>query len=149
MFGSKLVSSSPNLIAAVHVLLRLSMPRHPPYALSSLTIPLRHSHTSSPSLSRRLHRVTSCPYSRAVLESRTPDDNTLLLVRLVVSVRSAGPIGSIQYTIRCLSLFLFICQRTSEKLSRASRNLWETLWSQSGSNRRPQACKARALPAEL
>ena len=35
--GSKLVCSSPRLIAACHVLHRLSAPRHPPYTLSSLT----------------------------------------------------------------------------------------------------------------
>ena len=34
--GSKPVSSSPKLIAAFHVLHRLSAPRHPPCALSSL-----------------------------------------------------------------------------------------------------------------
>ena len=33
-----LFSGSPKLIAASHVLLRLSTPRHPPIALSSLTI---------------------------------------------------------------------------------------------------------------
>ena len=37
--GSKPVSDSPQLFAAVHVLLRLSMPRHSPRALSSLTYP--------------------------------------------------------------------------------------------------------------
>src|SRR5439155_661499 len=36
--GSKLVCSSPGLIAAYHVLRRLLAPRHSPYALSSLTI---------------------------------------------------------------------------------------------------------------
>ena len=36
--GSKPVSGSPRLIAACHVLHRLLMPRHPPYALISLTI---------------------------------------------------------------------------------------------------------------
>ena len=36
--GSKLVCSSPRLIAACHVLHRLLAPRHSPYALSSLTI---------------------------------------------------------------------------------------------------------------
>ena len=36
--GSKLVCSSPRLIAAYCVLHRLSAPRHSPYALSSLTI---------------------------------------------------------------------------------------------------------------
>ena len=36
-FGSRLFSSSPKLIAALHVLRRLSMPRHPPLALCSFT----------------------------------------------------------------------------------------------------------------
>ena len=35
--GSTLICSSPKLIAACHVLLRLLMPRHSPCALSSLT----------------------------------------------------------------------------------------------------------------
>ena len=34
----RLFASSPELIAGYHVLHRLSMPRHPPYTLSSLTI---------------------------------------------------------------------------------------------------------------
>ena len=38
--GSKPACGSPRLIAACHVLLRLLAPRHPPYALSSLTIKL-------------------------------------------------------------------------------------------------------------
>ncbi len=41
--GSKPACGSPRLIAASHVLHRLLAPRHPPYALSSLTIKLtRH-----------------------------------------------------------------------------------------------------------
>ena len=35
--GSADICSSPQLIAACHVLLRLPVPRHPPYALSHLT----------------------------------------------------------------------------------------------------------------
>ena len=38
--GSKPACGSPRLIAACHVLHRLLVPRHPPYALSSLTIKL-------------------------------------------------------------------------------------------------------------
>src|SRR5262249_40762724 len=38
--GSKPACGSPKLIAANHVLHRLLAPRHPPYALSSLTITL-------------------------------------------------------------------------------------------------------------
>ena len=34
----RLFASSPELIAGYHVFRRLSMPRHPPYTLSSLTI---------------------------------------------------------------------------------------------------------------
>src|SRR5438132_5113384 len=44
--GSKLVSGSPWLIAAVHVLHRLSLPRHSPYALCSLALSLRHASRS-------------------------------------------------------------------------------------------------------
>ena len=38
MFGSQNICFSPNLIAAYHVLLRLSEPRHPPCALSNLLV---------------------------------------------------------------------------------------------------------------
>src|SRR5436190_9729282 len=36
--GQRLFSASPRLIAAVHVLLRLLVPRHPPCALNILTV---------------------------------------------------------------------------------------------------------------
>ena len=36
--GSTLICSSPQLIAACHVLLRRLVPRHPPYALCSLIV---------------------------------------------------------------------------------------------------------------
>ena len=38
--GSQLMCSSPQLFAAYHVFLRLLVPRHPPYALCSLTFVL-------------------------------------------------------------------------------------------------------------
>jgi hypothetical protein len=44
--GSAPVSGSPELFAAVHVLHRLWLPRHPPYALRSLTLSLRHASRS-------------------------------------------------------------------------------------------------------
>ena len=46
--GSMLMCGSPRLIAACHVLLRLSMPRHSPCALSSLTSSERTSYPSLP-----------------------------------------------------------------------------------------------------
>ena len=44
--GSRPVSGFPQLFAAVHVLHRFSLPRHPPCALRSLTVPLRHASSS-------------------------------------------------------------------------------------------------------
>ena len=40
--GQRLFSASPRLIAAVHVLLRLLVPRHPPCALDILTVRTAH-----------------------------------------------------------------------------------------------------------
>src|ERR1044072_6837206 len=43
--GSRVICTSPELIAAYHVLHRLHAPRHPPCALSSLTIKFAHRKT--------------------------------------------------------------------------------------------------------
>ena len=53
ILGSKLVRSSPRLIAAYHVLHRLSAPRHPPNALKALD----RSHDRCPPLGR-VHDLT-------------------------------------------------------------------------------------------
>ena len=46
--GSKLTRSSPRLIAACHVLHRLSMPRHPPNALMTLDLSVPRAGTIPP-----------------------------------------------------------------------------------------------------
>src|SRR5439155_11638416 len=56
--GSKLVCSSPGLIAAYHVLRRLLAPRHSPYALSSLTI--RNSNSRWPGCSLQISGFSTC-----------------------------------------------------------------------------------------
>ena len=84
--GSKVVCTSPELIAAYYVLHRLPVPRHPPYALSSF------------------------------------------LTSLVESVNTRLP-----------------CTDVKEPRDRLA-SCW---WRWPGSNRRPTACKAVALPAEL
>jgi hypothetical protein len=61
--GSKPVSGSPKLIAAVHVLHRLSLPRHPPCALSSLTISLRHALSSHAGFEHRACRSRDQPHA--------------------------------------------------------------------------------------
>ena len=60
--GSKLACSSPGLIAACHVLHRLLAPRHPPYALSSLTIKLTQ--RLSVSLRHSSHHAAKNPRMR-------------------------------------------------------------------------------------
>ena len=62
--GSKPVSGSPELIAAFHVLRRLWLPRHPPYALRSLTLSLRHA-SSCARDSTRESRILCDPFNVA------------------------------------------------------------------------------------
>ena len=66
--GSMLICSSPKLIAACHVLLRLLMPRHSPCALSSLTF------VGAKSAKLRFRRTLSRP-------SKTPPAPLRLLSR--------------------------------------------------------------------
>ena len=71
ILGSKRVRSSPRLIAAYHVLHRLSAPRHPPNALKTLdrshdpcAHPSRgtaHGPRTGPSRARRATGAVSCP----------------------------------------------------------------------------------------
>ena len=57
--GSTPVCGSPELIAAVHVLHRLLTPRHPPCALSSLTINPVGTHRASQLATRSMAKVRS------------------------------------------------------------------------------------------
>src|SRR3982750_1044170 len=62
ILGSKLVRSSPRLIAAYHVLHRLSAPRHPPNALTTLDC----SHDRCPPRHKPdIHRKDLLPRSRS------------------------------------------------------------------------------------
>src|SRR5688572_9913665 len=56
--GSRPVSGSPWLIAAVHVLHRLWLPRHSPYALFSLALSLRHASRILRAFALQTHEVT-------------------------------------------------------------------------------------------
>src|SRR6266498_1709950 len=58
--GSKDACSSPQLIAACHVLHRLEVPRHPPCALSSLTIKFTHEQQIPPSISDLRFKAEVC-----------------------------------------------------------------------------------------
>ena len=86
--GSKPVCGSPRLIAAYHVLHRRLLPRHPPCALSSLTIKFTRSIRAA---SHELRACSSPSQQQAV--SITPNrlySATLLLARLGVFSCSAN-----------------------------------------------------------
>src|ERR687889_2653997 len=75
--GSKLVRSSPRLIAAYHVLHRLSAPRHPPDALKTLD----RSHDPCPPFSQQ---ITCC--SPRTLGKRSAGDQKDLFPALARNV---------------------------------------------------------------
>ena len=165
--GSKVAHTSPTLIAACHVLHRLYMPRHPPNALTSR---LRvHTTNDSTGSARRSTRNSARAVRRGILvwminlslEIRTiikavtmmsPDKvTTTNPVRRPSSLpprhRFEKPIHNVKERGRtrmsCHTL-------THGNLVASSLDIRiSSWWSLSGSNRRPQACKASALPTEL
>ena len=154
ILGSKLVRSSPRLIAAYHVLHRLSAPRHPPDALKTLD----YSHDRCPLYSARRHRHKERPASAR----HSPK---LLLAKSIRSASlRAGVVakGSRPSQPNEFPLHDFKHPRQSTRPARSSMTsrtiaqnptpeepLKERWWSQTGSNRRPPECKSGALPAEL
>ena len=70
ILGSKLVRSSPRLIAAYHVLLRLSAPRHPPNALMTLDC----SHYRRPPITNPSAEAVRLPFHR---NGRTTIEKTI------------------------------------------------------------------------
>ena len=84
--GSKVACTSPSLFAACHVLHRLHAPRHPPCALSSLTIEFAQSkRLCRPLLVDRLTCLTNCAQLTCagfrILFSRKPSNVTYSVVK--------------------------------------------------------------------
>ena len=137
--GSKGARPSPQLIAACHVLHRLSMPRHPPNALESLD--------RSSSIKAFMHgencAMRSCDrptqFARAERARRCQSPSY---------VSNDGACAHGRTLIHDVIEPLPRMTRDSELVFSCEPKL-EVWWSQTGSNRRPHACKARALPTEL
>ena len=79
ILGSKLMCSSPQLIAACHVLLRLLMPRHSPCALISLTYRSLRSPGSQELCRPQIWFIVVCV--TLFLKSTKNFDTSLLLAR--------------------------------------------------------------------
>jgi hypothetical protein len=120
IFGSKPVCGSPKLIAAYHVLHRRPAPRHPPYALSSLTTTF--------TLLEHCSRL-QMPYTSLLLQVSSVVNEPGL------KVREAALDATDQPSLR--------------KVDRWRPRRSTGWWSWPGSNRRPPGCKPGALPAEL
>ncbi len=131
--GLEAASALPTLIAGNHVLLRLSVPRHPPHALSNLTKNLcwyidRSSHTTR---WRCINRIS---------------DRKLIL---------GYAFGIIVHSLVPKNLFFGTTSRDSiiltSQLSKNKKNFSQPssteLWSWSGSNRRPWRFQRHALTA--
>ena len=83
--GLKVISTYPTLIAGYHVLHRLLAPRHPPYALSSLTknLSLVRTHRCRPFPRRNGRKDASTYLERTFLGFSSLSSTPLFAQRLV------------------------------------------------------------------
>ena len=146
--GSTIARISPRLIAACHVLHRLLAPRHPPNALNSL---------ETNSIARTQYQTApTAPSSPCQACSQHPNathNSTLryfnqipdLPVNEQTNPRSFAASGS---AVSIKQRNRHTRRPRAAKLQQIS-TARPRKWRRSGSNRRPPACKAGALPAEL
>ena len=153
--GSMLICSSPQLIAACHVLLRLLMPRHSPYALIRLNFLFSFFWTSSLELLEFLLKQMFL-----VFFAVKRFDPFYVVFRPVWYLYHTFGNCSFCYPnlerpilislLKCVLFYLFVS--TQLYFIRFSMNafflralLLESWWAQVDSNHRPRAYQARAL----
>lgn len=141
MSGSKGARASPDLIAACHVFHRLSTPRHPSEALMRLIV-LSKTHAwgrlSAQVRNQANAHTCALSYVFSGKPSNSQGERANPSIHDVIEPAAARPaVGNSYFRDRVASRH----RSTSPK-----ERSW---WSQTGSNRRPHACKARALPTEL
>ena len=140
--GSKGARASPALIAACHVLHRLSTPRHPLGALIRLIVlskthacfAVRSTQGQGDPIRKRTHQFC---ISQTMMSSQV-QPGQCLRIRLNPSIHDVKA--------RPAEAGVQFCHLYREVSSAPLSGRW---WSQTGSNRRPDACKAPALPTEL
>ena len=139
--GSKGASASPALIAACHVLHRLSTPRHPSEALQRLIVSQQNS-------------CIGCSGGwKEVSAGPTPDFYFVRRYLLEPDLKAyEGPVKFFLYNVNAANHATgckldMIARRSSSP--QGGSTLEKTWWSQTESNRRHPACKAGALPTEL
>ena len=134
--GLALICSYPRLIAACHVLLRLLMPRHSPYALLRLNF----------SLLLRLVLFAYCMRFAILFSSWFffLSFEKTLFTTLVLILYFTTLVWKDQFFFNCFSLFsyLFVSYSVFNDRFEALSDLW---LAQVDSNHRPRAYQARAL----
>ena len=169
--GSKVAHISPQLIAACHVLHRLSVPRHPPNALQRLITTHRHvqgkprdtfinthetldnyrSENALPTVPVRRQtqqgvRPTRYPPFKVVRTTSDIHNNKVATVRLVLQT-GAMDVQRKRALLKAYSTISF--SHRVIFIDHTNASLPPHWWRRTGSNRRPPACKAGALPTEL
>ena len=172
--GSKFVRNSPELIAAYHVLHRLSVPRHPPNALKTLdrshhpcsphsqgSRQGRADHTTDKTILLRIHPMPARCTPRGQVPRHMPRAcpqnpghnrmNVLFTLSNNPRIRASPATRPSPRQPRTLMSGHQTSPPQTRKLDdpQARKTPPSKWWSQTGSNRRPHACKARALPTEL
>ena len=132
IFGSKCAGNSPKLIAACHVLHRLSVPRHPPNALIVLDL----------TFCQRNDDLAIIISARSV-QGTTPTHETAFLPNPSTLPRRQSE--DLDFKTSSLPMN-DVKERYRRRHTALCSMRW---WRQTGSNRRPPACKAGALPTEL
>ena len=142
--GSKPIRGSPTLIAAYHVLHRLSVPRHPPNALKSLDRSHYQCSSGLLDLGKEI-QLMNIDAEKLICAS--------ICLLWAVKHHSRGSRHYKQipsFTMSISDTHACYCGETGYRSPAGCRiSIMEHWWSQTGSNRRPQACKASALPTEL
>ena len=165
--GSKGARPSPQLIAACHVLHRLSVPRHPPDALkrlisaSSTREAPRTEASTLPGHLTCMHRhispqpeppldPSSTSRSEKLLRSKTERSFRLRILFTMSNIRDRRSDLPQALGLAIPYLLTFQLSRAFQAARRVHHPLTpSSWWRRTGSNRRPHACKARALPTEL
>ena len=134
ILGSTLLCSSPKLIAALHVLRRLLMPRHPPCALSIFL--LRVSTTRPSAYNAALQASTFFSTTEISLRQRTSGNHPKGTVTFINKSLFQVELDGVEPTTSCLQ------GRRSSQLSYSPGN---QSWAWKELNLRPHAYQACAL----
>ena len=140
--GSKLMCSSPQLIAACHVLLRLLMPRHSPCALSSLTFQSENSWFSLRIM--QAYKDRNC-MSPCILSDAVPHSICFITLSHDASLLPYLLCHIVQFS-RCRSPTAFAV-RFEDPTSRSGLQIQRQIawWARVGSNHRPYDYQSYAL----